>query len=340
MKILFIGGTGIISAAISRLLIQQGHQLSLLNRGQRNNSIPEGAISLISDINDEKKVTELIEDLNFDCIADFIAYTPEHLQRDYRLFNGKTKQFIFISSASAYQKQPSNYLITESTPLANPYWQYSRDKIACEDYLMKLYREEEFPITIVRPSYTYDERKVPLGVHGTNGSWSVIKRIIEGKPVIIQGDGTSLWTMTHNSDFAKGFVGLIGNIHALGEAVHITSDETLTWNQIYQCIARALNTPLKAVHVSSEFLAAVSDYDFTGGLLGDKAVSAVFDNTKLKRLVPEFVATKRFDEGIKETIDYILDHAELQIEDKEFDHWCDTVIETLQTAAKKIKETL
>ena len=340
MKILFIGGTGIISAAISRLLIQQGHQLYLLNRGQRNNSIPEGAVSLISDINDEKKVTELIKDLDFDCVADFIAYTPENLQRDYRLFKGKTKQFVFISSASAYQKQPSNYLVTESTPLANPYWQYSRDKIACEDYLMKLYREEGFPITIVRPSYTYDERKVPLGVHGANGSWSVIKRIMEGKPVIIQGDGTSLWTMTHNSDFAKGFVGLIGNIHALGEAVHITSDETLTWDQIYQCLARALNVPLKAVHVSSEFLATVSNYDFTGGLLGDKAVSVVFDNTKLKRLVPGFVATKRFDEGIKETIDYILNHEELQIEDKEFDRWCDTVIETLQNAAKKIKETL
>ena len=340
MKILFIGGTGIISAAISRLLVQQGHQLYLLNRGQRNNSIPEGAVSLISDISDEKNVIELIKDLDFDCVADFIAYTPEDLQRDYRLFKGKTKQFVFISSASAYQKQPSNYLVTESTPLANPYWQYSRDKIACEDYLMKLYREEGFPITIVRPSYTYDERKIPLGVHGTNGSWSVIKRIIEGKPVIIQGDGTSLWTMTHNSDFAKGFVGLIGNIHALGEAVHITSDETLTWDQIYQCLARALNVPLKAVHISSEFLAAVSNYDFTGGLLGDKAVSVVFDNTKLKRLVPGFVATKRFDEGIKETIDYILNHEELQIEDKEFDHWCDTVIETLQNAAKKIKETL
>ena len=340
MKILFIGGTGIISAAISRLLVQQGHQLYLLNRGQRNNSIPEGAVSLISDISDEKNVIELIKDLDFDCVADFIAYTPEDLQRDYRLFKGKTKQFVFISSASAYQKQPSNYLVTESTPLANPYWQYSRDKIACEDYLMKLYREEGFPITIVRPSYTYDERKIPLGVHGTNGSWSVIKRIIEGKPVIIQGDGTSLWTMTHNSDFAKGFVGLIGNVHALGEAVHITSDETLTWDQIYQCLARALNVPLKAVHISSEFLAAVSNYDFTGGLLGDKAVSVVFDNTKLKRLVPGFVATKRFDEGIKETIDYILNHEELQIEDKEFDHWCDTVIETLQNAAKKIKETL
>ena len=340
MRILFIGGTGTISTAISKLLIEQRHQLYLLNRGQRNDSIPEGAVSLVSDINDEKKVVELIKDLDFDCIVDFIAYTPEHLQRDYRLFNGKTKQFIFISSASVYQKPLSNYRVTESTPLANPHWQYSRDKIACEDYLMKLYRENGFPVTIVRPSYTYDERKVPIGVHGTNGSWQVVKRIMDGKPVVIQGDGSSLWTMTHNSDFAKGFVGLIGNIHALGEAVHITSDETLTWDQIYLCIAQALNVPLKAVHVSSEFLVAASNYDFTGGLLGDKSVSVVFDNTKLKRLVPGFVATKRFDEGIKETIDYILSHAELQIEDKEFDCWCDTVIETLRASAEKIKKTL
>jgi nucleoside-diphosphate-sugar epimerase len=336
MKILFIGGTGTISAAISRLLIAQGHELYLLNRGNRPGALPEGAISLPADINGEAHVSSLIENLDFDCVADFIAFVPEHLQRDYRLFKGKTKQFIFISSASAYQKPLSNYLVTESTPLANPYWEYSRNKIACEDYLMQLYREEQFPVTIVRPSYTYDERSVPLGVHGRNGTWQVIKRIKEGKPVIIHGDGSALWTMTHNSDFAKGFAGLTGNIHALGEAVHITSDETLTWNQIYDCIARALNVPLKAVHVASEFLAASSDYNFSGGLLGDKAVSVVFNNTKLKQLVPGFTATKRFDEGIKETIDYISAHPEYQREDPEFDRWCDRVIETLQKAITTI----
>ena len=340
MKILFIGGTGTISTAISKLLIAEGHDLYLLNRGKRNDALPEGAHVLIADINDEMTVANLIKDIDFDCVADFIAYVPENVQRDYRLFRGKTKQYIFISSASAYQKPPSDYRITEGTPLANPYWQYSRDKIACEDLLMKLYREEQFPVTIVRPSYTYDERKVPLGVHGENGTWSVIQRIREGKPVIIHGDGTSLWTMTHNSDFAKGFVGLIGNIHALGEAVHITSDETLTWNQIYQCIARALDMPLKAVHVSSEFLAAAGSYNFYGGLLGDKAISGVFDNTKLKRLVPEFVATKRFDQGVKETIDHILAHPELQHEDKKFDRWSELIIEKMQQLAEEIKTSL
>ena len=337
MKILFIGGTGIISTAISKLLIAEGHDLYLLNRGKRNDVLPEGAHHLIADINDEAKVAALMNDLSFDCVADFIAYIPEHLQRDYRLFRGKTQQYIFISSASAYQKPLADYRVTEATPLANPYWQYSRDKIACEDYLMKMYREEQFPVTIVRPSYTYDERKVPLGVHGENGTWSVIQRIREGKPVIIQGDGTALWTMTHAGDFAKGFVGLTGNIHALGEAVQITSDETLTWNQIYQCIASALNRPLKAIHVSSEFLDAAGPYNFHG-LLGDKAVSVVFDNTKLKRLVPGFMATKRFDQGVKETIDYILAHPELQQEDKKFDIWCDIIIENMQKLAEDIKK--
>jgi len=337
MKILFIGGTGIISTAISKRLIEQGHELYLLNRGNRNNVIPQGAISLIADINDEKAVSELIKDLTFDAVADFIAFVPEHLERDYRLFKNKTRQFLFISSASAYQKPLSDYRITEGTPLSNPYWEYSRNKIACEDYLMRLYREEGFPVTIVRPSHTYDERSVPLGVHGKKGSWQVIKRIMEGKPVIIHGDGTSLWTMTHNSDFANGFIGLLGNIHAIGESVQITSDESLTWNQIYESIARALGVKLNAVHVSSEFLAACSDYDFTGGLIGDKANSVVFENTKLKRLVPGFVATKRFDAGVKETIDYVLSHKECQIADEEFDRWCDIVAQTMKDAEETIK---
>jgi nucleoside-diphosphate-sugar epimerase len=337
MKILFIGGTGTISAAVSRLLIAQGHELYLLNRGNRNGALPQGAIPLLADINDEAKVAGLINGLELDCVTDFIAFVPEHLQRDYRLFKGKTKQFIFISSASVCQKPLSDYRVTEATPLANPYWEYSRNKIACENYLMQLYREEEFPVTIVRPSYTYDERLIPLAVHGQNGYWQVVKRMLEGKPVIIHGDGSSLWTMTHSSDFAKGFAGLTGNIHALGETVQITSDETLTWNQVYSCIANALNVPLKAVHVSSEFLAAASDYGFTGGLLGDKAVSVVFDNTKLKRLVPGFIATKRFDEGVKDSVNYILAHPECQKEDPEFDRWCDRVIEIREKGIKEIK---
>ncbi len=337
MKVLFIGGTGTISMAISRLLLSQGHTLYLLNRGSRNTGLSGDLIELKADINDEAAVAALISDLKFDVVADFIAFVPEQLERDYRLFREKTKQFIYISSASAYQKPLSDYRINEGTPLANPYWEYSRNKIAGEEYLMKLYREEGFPVTIVRPSHTYDERSIPLGAHGEKGSFSVIKRMLEGKPVIIHGDGTSLWTITHNSDFAKGFVGLMGNIHAIGEAVQITSDESVTWNQIYQIIADALHVKLNAVHVASEFLDACSDYDFSGSLLGDKANTVVFDNSKLKRLVPGFTATIRADQGIRSTIEYVLSHPECQVEDPAFDDWCDRVIEALEEAKRKIR---
>lgn len=337
MKVLFIGGTGTISMAISRLLLSQGHTLYLLNRGNRNTGLSGDLVELKVDINDEAAVAALISDLNFDVVADFIAFVPEQLERDYRLFREKTKQFIYISSASAYQKPLSDYRINEGTPLANPYWEYSRNKIAGEEYLMKLYREEGFPVTIVRPSHTYDERSIPLGAHGEKGSYSVIKRMLEGKPVIIHGDGTSLWTITHNSDFAKGFVGLMGNIHAIGEAVQITSDESVTWNQIYQIIADALHVKLNAVHVASEFLDACSDYDFAGSLQGDKANTVVFDNSKLKRLVPGFTATVRADQGIRSTIEYVLSHPECQVEDPAFDAWCDRVIEALEEAKRKIR---
>ncbi|MGB8454424.1 MAG: SDR family oxidoreductase [Anaerocolumna sp.] len=336
MKILFIGGTGTISTAISEALMKRGDELYLLNRGNRNQNLSSGVKEIIADINEEARVAELIADLEFDVVADFIAFVPAQLERDYRLFHGKTKQFIFISSASAYQTPLSDYKITEGTPLSNPLWEYSRNKIACEDFLMKLYRENDFPVTIVRPSHTYDDRSVPLGVHGEKGSWQVIKRMLEGKKVIIHGDGTSLWTMTHNSDFAKGFIGLLGNIHAIGEAVQITSDESLTWNQIYQSIADALGVKLNAIHVSSDFLNASSKLDFKGSLMGDKANTVVFDNSKLKRLVPDFVAAKRFDQGIKETVSSVLSHPEYQKEDKEFDEYCDKVIAALDKAVQDI----
>lgn len=338
MKALFIGGTGTISSAITRQLVEQGCELYLLNRGTRNGNLPAGVNLIQADINDEAQVAKLIEDHTFDVVADFIAFVPAQLERDYRLFKDKTKQFIFISSASAYQKPLSDYRINEGTPLSNPYWEYSRNKIACEDYLMKLYREEGFPVTIVRPSHTYDERSIPLGVHGRKGTWQVAKRMLEGKPVIIHGDGTSLWTMTHNSDFAKGFIGLMGNLHAIGESVQITSDESLTWNQIYEAIARALGVKLHAVHAASSFLDACSTEDYRGGLIGDKANTVVFDNSKLKRLVPGFTATTRFDQGIKQTIDYVLAHPELQTEDPEFDAWCDKVIGALEAAVAAVKQ--
>lgn len=336
MKICFIGGTGTISMAITRRLAERGDELYLINRGSRKEEIPEGVRVINADINDEADVAAKLSDLSFDSVCDFVGFVPEQLQRDYRLFKGKTKQFMYISSASAYHKPVRGYVINEGTTLANPYWEYSRNKIACEEYLMKLYREEGFPITIVRPSHTYDERSIPLGVHGKNGSYQVVKRMLEGKPVIIHGDGTSLWNMTHNSDFALGFVGLIGNPHAIGEAFQITSDETLTWNQVYECIAKALGVELKAVHVSSEFLASVSDYDLTGSLIGDKACSVVFDNSKLKKAVPEFRPVVHYEEGIRRTIENVLAKPELQREDPEFDQWCDKVIAALEKAKKEI----
>ena len=337
MKVLFIGGTGTISMAISKLILSQGHTLYLLNRGGRNTGLVGDLVELKADINDEDNVRSLIDGMEFDVVADFIAFGPAQLERDYRLFKRKTKQFIYISSASAYQKPLSDYRINEGTPLANPYWEYSRNKIAGEEYLMKLYREEGFPITIIRPSHTYDERSVPLGVHGDNGSYAVIKRIKEGKPVIIHGDGTSLWTVTHNSDFAKAFAGLLGNVHAIGEAVQITSDESVTWNQIYQIIADALGVQLNAIHVASEFLDACSKYDFAGSLLGDKANTVVFDNSKLKRLVPGFTATVRADQGIRASVEYVISHPECQREDPEFDAWCDKVADAMRQAITTIK---
>jgi nucleoside-diphosphate-sugar epimerase len=338
MKALFIGGTGTISTAISKKFLEKGWELFLLNRGSRNDVFGGAATHIHCDINNnvEETMTRLAG-LTFDVVADFIAFVPEQVERDFRLFNGKTKQFIFISSASAYQKPASDYRISEGTPLANPFWEYSRNKIACEDFLLKMYREQGFPITIVRPSHTYDERSVPLGVHGRDGSWQVIKRILEGKPVIIHGDGSSLWTMTHNSDFAAAFIGLMGNAHAIGEAVQITSDETLTWNQIYGIIASVLNRPLNAVHVSSDFLDAAGPYSFMGGLVGDKANSVVFDNTKLKRLVSGFTARVRFDQGIRDTLDYVLNHAECQKEDPDFDRWCDRIIEVREKALAELR---
>ncbi|MDR1863018.1 MAG: SDR family oxidoreductase [Treponema sp.] len=332
MKALFIGGTGTISAAISRKLVERGWELWLLNRGNRNGVLPQGIKEIRCDITNEAEAAEKLKGLSFDVAADFMVKLPEQAERDYRLFKGKTGQYIFISSASVYQKPLADYRITESTPHANPYWDYSRKKIACEDFFLKKYRDEAFPVTIVLPSHTYDERSVPLGVHGAKGSWQVVKRMREGKKVIIHGDGTSLWTMTFNTDFAEGFIGLMGNIHALGETVHITSDESLTWNQIYQAAASALEAPLKAVHISSDFLHEAGPYDFLGGLTGDKANSVVFDNSKLKRLVPGFNAAVRFDQGIRKTIAYVLSHKECQIEDPDFDAWCDRIIAAREQA--------
>ncbi|MCM1167324.1 MAG: SDR family oxidoreductase [Lachnospiraceae bacterium] len=340
MKALFIGGTGTISAAVvERLANDLGWEVWLINRGTRTNSVPEKVHQIIADINNEADVAEKIKDLTFDTVCEFIGFRESDVERDHRLFKDKTRQYIYVSSASAYNKPAASYIVTEGTALANPFWQYSRDKIACEEFLLKKYREDGFPITIVRPSHTYDERNIPLAVRGKNGSWQVIKRMLEGKPVIIHGDGSSLWTLTFNKDFAVGFTGLMGNPHAVGEVFQITGNETLTWDQIYATVAAALGVKLNAYHVSSEFLAAAGEkygYDFAGNLLGDKSVSVVFDNSKLKRAVPDMRTTVRFDQGVRIALDYILSHPECQKADPEFDAWCDRVIEALENAKKSI----
>lgn len=338
MKALFIGGTGTISSAITRLVAQTpGWELYLLNRGTRKDEVPASVHNLIADINDEAAVIDALGSLQFDVVCDFIGFVPEQVERDIRLFRGRTRQYMYISSASAYQKPLSSPYITEGTPLSNPHWEYSRNKIACEELLMRHYREEGFPITIIRPSHTYCERSVPVAIHGKNGSWQVLKRMLDGKPVIIPGDGTSLWTLTHNTDFAKAFVGLMGNKHAIGEVFHITSDESLTWNQIHELIADALGVKLRAYHVASDLVAAVGKhYDMEGNLIGDKANTVVFDNTKVKRAVPGFVATTRFDRGVRLAVNHILAHPELQQPDPEFDAWCDKIVAAIEQAKQQL----
>ena len=340
MKALFVGGTGTISMAIVRRLIDElGWEVWLINRGNRSAELPEGVKVITADINDEELVSKKLEGMYFDVVSEFIGFTVDAVERDYRLFKEKTRQYMFISSASAYNKPASSNIITEGTTLANPYWEYSRNKIKCEEFLMEKYRNEGFPVTIVRPSHTYDERSIPLGVHGNNGSWQVIRRMQEGKPIIIQGDGSSLWTVTFNKDCAIGYTGLMGNRHAIGEAFQITGDETLTWDQIHQTIADALGVELKAYHVASEYLSAVGDkygYDFTGSLIGDKATTVVFDNRKLKRAVPDMKTTVRFDQGVRIALDNILSHPELQKEDPEFDAWCDRVIAALEKSKEAV----
>ncbi len=340
MKALFIGGTGTISMAIVRRLAEKTDwEVWLLNRGRRAADVPEGVRTITADMNNEADVAEKLQGMFFDTVCEFIGFTPDQVERDWRLFKDKTRQYIYISSASAYLKPAASYVITEGTTLANPYWEYSRNKIACEEFLMKKHREEGFPVTIVRPSHTYDERSVPMAAHGRNGSWQVIRRIMDGKPVIIPGDGSSLWTLTFNTDFARGFVGLMGNRHAIGEAFQITGDETLTWDQIYNTVADALGKKLVPYHVSADFLAETGKkygYDYAGELLGDKSVSVVFDNRKLKRAVPDMKATVPFHAGVRKALDYILDHPECQREDPDFDAYCDRVIAALEKAKAEV----
>ncbi|MBP7402442.1 MAG: NAD-dependent epimerase/dehydratase family protein [Clostridia bacterium] len=334
MKALIIGGTGTISTAVVADAAAAGWELWVLNRGRRDAELPEGVHPVTADIADEDGVREALEGLMFDTVADFIGFTGAHAERAVRLFTDRTAQYIYISSASVYQKPLGDYLVRESTPLSNPLWAYSQGKIDSENRLMDAYRRDGFPVTIVRPSHTYGKRAIPMGFNGTHGSWQVIERMMQGKPVVVHGDGSSLWTMTWNEDFARGFTGLMGNARAIGEAVHITSDESLTWNRIYEIVAGALGVQPYLYHIASDFIAAF-DPAATGSLTGDKAVSVVFDNSKIKRLVPGFTCPVRFDQGVRRCLDHILSHPECRTPDPAFDRLCDRMIAALERAKEE-----
>jgi nucleoside-diphosphate-sugar epimerase len=300
MKILFIGGTGIISTASTALAAERGMDVTLLSRGQHKSQLPAGVKTLIADVNDPALIQKL-ERESFDAVVDWIAFTPADIERDLKLFRGRTRQFVFISSASAYQKPQTHYLMTESTPLANPYWDYARNKIACEERLMQAYRDDGFPVTIVRPSLTYGETLIPLVLNSWQQSYTAVDRMMRGQKMVVPGDGSSLWVITHNTDFAKGLVGLIGHPQAIGHAFHITSDEVLTWDQLFRIVGAAVGVEPQLVHIPSDFIAACLP-DKKGTLIGDKSVSVVFDNSKIKRFVPSYCATTSFAEGIRQSL--------------------------------------
>jgi nucleoside-diphosphate-sugar epimerase len=330
MRVLFIGGTGIISTASTRLAAERGIDLTVLNRGRRAVDkavdLPAGVRRLTIDIEDEAAAAQALADERWDAVVNWTVFIPGQIERDLRLFSCRTRQYIFISSASAYQKPVGHYLITESTPLANPFWQYSRDKIACEERLMKAYREDGFPVTIVRPSLTYGDTQITLAVNSWLKSYTVVDRMRRGKKVIVPGDGSSLWVITHNSDLAKGLVGLLGNPQTIGHAFHITSDEVMTWDQYYRIVAEAAGAEAKLVHITSDFLAACQP-EHLGSLVGDKAVSVVFDNSKIKRFVPGYCATTPFAQGIRRTLAWFdADPARRQV-DNEADAAWDRLIE-------------
>jgi nucleoside-diphosphate-sugar epimerase len=296
-KVLFIGGSGVISSACSQLAVDRGIDLFVLNRGSSTDRpLPPEATVLSGDIRDPVSVDAALGDREFDAVVDWVAFTPEHVRADMDRFRGRTGQYVFISSASAYQTPPARLPIVESTPLRNPFWQYSRDKIACEDLLVAAYREDGFPATIVRPSHTYDRTKVPL-----RGAWTAVARMRQGKEVVIHGDGTSLWTLTHHLDFARGFVPLLGHRRTLGEAFHITSDDVLTWDQIAETLAAAAGAEARIVHVASDAIAAAVP-EWAAGLLGDRTHSLVFDNAKLRSVVPDYVASIPFEQGAREIV--------------------------------------
>ncbi len=327
LRVLFIGGSGVISSACSRVAVDRGIELSVLNRGHSSSRpLPPGVTMLQADIRDPQSVRDRLGDLEFDAVVDWVAFTPEHVRADIDLFRGRTGQYIFISSASAYQTPPARVPVTESTPLRNPFWQYSRDKIACEELLATAYRDESFPATIVRPSHTYDQTSVPF-----DGGWTVLGRMLAGKPVIVHGDGTSLWTLTHHDDFARAFVPLLAHSRTLGDAIQITSDDVLTWNQIAETLAAALGVTARLVHVPSDAIAA-ADPHWGGGLLGDKAHSMVFDNAKVRGLVPGWQPVIPFEQGAREIAQWYRADPARQVTDVSLDAVMDKLAATWATA--------
>ncbi|HBN82615.1 MAG TPA: NAD-dependent dehydratase [Clostridiales bacterium] len=337
MKVLFIGGTGNISSAVSELTVSKGFDLYLLNRGTQNSLAPKEATLIQCDIRDKSQAASVLKDYRFDIVVDWIAYEPEHIINDIELFKGKTKQFVFISSAACYERPPMNYLVNESCPLKNPYWGYAQKKIVCEDILVKEYRESGFPVTVVRPSYTYGDTLIPYVFNSRKSRWTLIDRMLKGKKVIVPGDGTSLFTVTHNTDFAKGITGLFGNVKAVGNAYHITSDEVLSWNQIIKIIADAVGVEPDLIHIPSDFLSIMSPEN-RGGLLGDKSVSIVFDNSKIKQAVPDFKALVPFTRGIKKTIAWFQSDPCRMVPDQAFDRLCDDIIDTYMLSVDKAVE--
>jgi len=330
MKVLFIGGTGIISSACSQLAVEKGIDLYLLNRGSTFlRPVPDKAKTITGDIRDKESVKSVLKDYQFDVVVDWIAFTPEHIQTDIELFKNKTGQYIFISSASAYQTPPLKLPVTEETPLDNPVWQYSRDKIACEELLFKNYKQTGFPVTVVRPSHTYDRTLLP-----NHGRWTEIDRMRKGKKVVVHGDGTSIWVLTHHRDFAAGLVGLLGNHRAIGEAFHITSDELLTWNGIFRLLAEAAGAEAHIVNVPSAFINAF-DPGWGDGLLGDKTHSMLFDNSKIREFVPEFNPRIPFAEGAKEIINWYLDNPEQQKINNNYNILLDNIISAYLSALPK-----
>lgn len=325
MKVLFIGGTGIISSACTDLAVQLGIDLTLLNRGQTDRPIAQSAKSLVGDISDPA-ITELLANHTWDAVVDWIAFTPDQVQRDIDLFRHRTGQYIFISSASVYQTPPASLPVTESTLLDNPYWGYSQAKIACEELLVQAYRDENFPVTIVRPSHTYDCRTFPIA-----GGYTTLNRMMQGKKVLVHGDGTSLWTLTHHKDFAKGFVPLLGNARAVGEVFHITSDEWLNWNQIFEIFAQAIGVEPRLVHVPSDLIAAF-DADIGAGLLGDKSNSMIFDNSKIKQLAPDFACSIPFSWGAREIVEWYAADPGRQVVDENLNKLFDNIISAYESA--------